>query len=438
MNMKYFKNDQLFSNGLRAVVFGMCALAIFVAAQPAYAQEYSTDGGDSSYYTDPGVSSSYVTDTGSSYFTNAPSYYTDTGASYFTNAPSYYTDTGPSYYTDAGTNPSYYTDTGTSYFTDTGIGYPTSGITSEPWYGNGVVNTGTDYGYTNGGHSTSGGIASTPYYGNATPTTGSYNYTSTNTSTGGGISSSAYYGNAVPNAIVAYNYGPTGFSSGGVSSNYGYGSYASPSYVSSPNCTLTTSQNYVNYGQSATLYWSNIYGAAGTITGLGGVPSTGSSVVTPAQSTTYTATFAGPGGNDTCYASVAVAGGPAVSVSLKDAPYTGLDLGPVGTALYWLALVLFCAGMAYLFAVKKVQQKPLAWLRVFFFGDATQPSHPVYAPVHVSAQGHSAHASAANHDQSHAAPAVPAFLATNAIGHSVPSSDDAIDEFIWAQINRTR
>jgi hypothetical protein len=44
---------------------------------------------------------------------------------------------------------------------------------------------------------------------------------------------------------------------------------------------------------------------------------------------------------------------PAPYVSLKSVPYTGLDLGPVGTALYWGFLALWALFAAYLVAVKR-------------------------------------------------------------------------------------
>lgn len=53
---------------------------------------------------------------------------------------------------------------------------------------------------------------------------------------------------------------------------------------------------------------------------------------------------------------------PLASVYLSQIPYTGLDLGPVGTALYWLTLLLWSGAAAYLilfgampFALKKTK-----------------------------------------------------------------------------------
>src|SRR3989344_607266 len=57
-------------------------------------------------------------------------------------------------------------------------------------------------------------------------------------------------------------------------------------------------------------------------------------------------------------------------ISLAAVPYTGLDLGPWGTAVYWGFLVLWCLVAAYLIAVKKVQNKFATWL----FGGTAQNS----------------------------------------------------------------
>ena len=63
---------------------------------------------------------------------------------------------------------------------------------------------------------------------------------------------------------------------------------------------------------------------------------------------------------------------PAPYVTLSAVPYTGLDLGPWGTAMYWGFLVLWCLIAAYLIAVKKVQNKIAAW-----FVGGTEPSQNI-------------------------------------------------------------
>jgi hypothetical protein len=94
-------------------------------------------------------------------------------------------------------------------------------------------------------------------------------------------------------------------------------------------------------------------------------------------------------------------------VTLSQVPYTGYELGPVGTALYWGFLVLWCLIAAYLIAVKKVQNKVAAW----FTGSSPTPSH-----------AHVAHSAPVAH-----APRVSAPVALRYTG---------IDPFIQSQINR--
>lgn len=97
-------------------------------------------------------------------------------------------------------------------------------------------------------------------------------------------------------------------------------------------------------------------------------------------------------------------------VTLAAVPYTGLDLGPVGTALYWGFLVLWCLIAAYLIAVKKVQNNIAAW----FTGRSVETTEVV----------------------AHAAPAAHAPVAHSAA--PIVVQFDGIDPFIQSQINRTK
>jgi len=92
-------------------------------------------------------------------------------------------------------------------------------------------------------------------------------------------------------------------------------------------------------------------------------------------------------------------------VTLSAVPYTGLELGPIGTFLYWAFLVLWCLAAAYLVVVKKVQNRVVASLNKFFFGSNT------HAKV------------------SHK---------TMSVAVAAPASLDTTDEFIASQINRVR
>lgn len=75
---------------------------------------------------------------------------------------------------------------------------------------------------------------------------------------------------------------------------------------------------------------------------------------------------------------------PTPRVSLSQVPYTGLDLGPVGTALYWGFLVLWCLVAAYLIAVKRVQNKVVA--AIFRKKATAHVAHSAHAaPAHAPA-----------------------------------------------------
>jgi hypothetical protein len=62
-------------------------------------------------------------------------------------------------------------------------------------------------------------------------------------------------------------------------------------------------------------------------------------------------------------------------ISLSEAPYTGLDLGPWGTAVYWTFLVAWCAFAAYLIAVKRVQNKLVDYVMSSLYGTPTLAMH---------------------------------------------------------------
>ncbi len=116
-----------------------------------------------------------------------------------------------------------------------------------------------------------------------------------------------------------------------------------------------------------------------------------------------TCTTCGCPGYPSCYRPT-----PQPYVTLAAVPYTGLDLGTVGTALYWGFLVLWCLLAAYLIAVKKIQNRIAHW----FVGSA-----PVAKTTHVAAAP--------------AEPkAAPAAAPTQAPAHS------GIDPFVLSQVNR--
>jgi peptidoglycan-associated lipoprotein len=73
-----------------------------------------------------------------------------------------------------------------------------------------------------------------------------------------------------------------------------------------PSIRISADQEAITRGQSTTLRWSSNNADRVTISELGTVPSSGSRVVSPTQSTTYDATATGPGGTDNASARVTV------------------------------------------------------------------------------------------------------------------------------------
>ncbi len=158
-----------------------------------------------------------------------------------------------------------------------------------------------------------------------------------------------------------------------------------------PVCSLTISPSSVVTGNSATLTWGGssiqsvfINNGIGTTSSV-----SGSQSIQPAiGSHTYTGTFIATNGQTlSCSASIEVTGGgggggctsncggctsncggggggggttpgivlgmrtsaePLAFVYLSQVPYTGLELGPVGTVLYWLAVIGWSLAAAYL------------------------------------------------------------------------------------------
>ncbi len=101
-------------------------------------------------------------------------------------------------------------------------------------------------------------------------------------------------------------------------------------------------------------------------------------------------------------------------VSLSQVPYTGLDLGFWGTIAYWGAMIIFALVVAYLLAIKRVQNTIALKFKNFLFG--TTETEEVVVTTHAPAQVQVVHT----------APVVS------------ESSEDVIDSFIMSQINRPR
>ncbi|MDE2212934.1 MAG: hypothetical protein KGJ34_00120 [Patescibacteria group bacterium] len=193
-----------------------------------------------------------------------------------------------------------------------------------------------------------------------------------------------------------------------------YPSYPTyPSAYQAPTCSIQVSPSVVAYGQGVTLSWTSSGATSGNISNIGNVAPSGTTYLNAYQTIVYNGTFYGPAGSTNCSATISVSGynNPAPYVTLSQVPYTGLDLGPTGTALYWLFLVLWCAIAAYFIAVKKIHIRIINWSRGFFLGDADTVAHPAYQGAHSSAAKHS-------------------------LAHTVQSGVDTVDNFILAQVHR--
>ena len=183
---------------------------------------------------------------------------------------------------------------------------------------------------------------------------------------------------------TATNYNPAATSQTGVTCTY-----PTPS-PGAPTCTLSASPTSVTAGSSTSLSWTTTNGGTFSIDqNVGAVtPAIGGSVNSHAINavTTFTGTVVSPTGQTVnCATTVTIAptgggaGGPPPTYGgggggggalppptitlaalphvasqrlaylyLSQIPYTGLDLGPVGTTLYWLALISWALALAYL------------------------------------------------------------------------------------------
>lgn len=185
----------------------------------------------------------------------------------------------------------------------------------------------------------------------------------------------------------AVNYNPA------ATANDGSCTYGGGSGPAAPSCTLTASPTSVSSGAAATLSWTTSSATSFSIsTGIGAVTPVASGATTTkalSANTTFTGTATGAGGTASCTATVSItttgggggggAGGgpvptgggggggganslptivvtalphvgaqPLAYLYLSQIPYTGLDLGPVGTTVYWIVLLGLSVVLTYL------------------------------------------------------------------------------------------
>ncbi|HVZ76300.1 MAG TPA: hypothetical protein VG934_03490 [Candidatus Paceibacterota bacterium] len=219
-----------------------------------------------------------------------------------------------------------------------------------------------------------------------------------------------------------------------------YPSCIPPSY-NAPSCNIYVNTNnqyntqYVQYGQPVTITWASQYATSGWINnGIGNVALSGSQLIYPTQNTTYTATFLGQNNQQiTCSVIVNITTppivyqNPAPYINLSAVPYTGLDLGPVGTVLYWGFLAAWCLLAAYLIAVKRVHMGIVRWYQKALFGIEGHPQNVSLAGLSSADMSKVASMIRASEPQAHA--------------HATPAAaqeNDAIDPFIFSQINRQK
>ena len=192
-----------------------------------------------------------------------------------------------------------------------------------------------------------------------------------------------------------------------------------------PSCIqLTANATTITPGQAVVLSWVTSNADSISINnGVGNVTpvAAGSVTVNPTGVTTYIAAVPGAPTNPNCQVTINIqssggggggggggssggsSGGTIITpapvasqVYLSQIPYTGLDLGPVGTVVYWTLLILWCLAAAYLVIFNLI---PFILRRLTGFGSdvnhlLNQPTAGSLAMAGVAAHG-AAHVPAA-------------------------------------------
>lgn len=129
-----------------------------------------------------------------------------------------------------------------------------------------------------------------------------------------------------------------------------------------PTISINVDQDAITRGQSTTLRWNSSNADTVTINDLGTVPNSGSRVVSPSDSTTYTAMAKGPGGDASASTRVSVTD-PTPPPSAEDRPRTTTN--PTIAALFaqWVQPVFFALDRAELTEESKDRLRRAAqWL----------------------------------------------------------------------------
>jgi hypothetical protein len=170
-----------------------------------------------------------------------------------------------------------------------------------------------------------------------------------------------------PKSTTTYTvlvYGTTGQVSQCQTKIYVDGSTTKSNQAPTCSVTLTNYGNGNGYDRSAMLKWSSTNATSAYLTLIGAVETNGAKTIFyPDLNSIYTLTVSGPGGSVSCETTGATYtngsyGGTynngsynyvnAPYVYLSQIPYTGLDFGPMGTMVYFLALALFAIAGGYL------------------------------------------------------------------------------------------
>ncbi len=223
-----------------------------------------------------------------------------------------------------------------------------------------------------------------------------------------------------------------------------------------PSCNIylnqynsyNTNTNYNNQYQyqpqnGYVINWTSSNASYGFINnGIGSVGLSGNRTVYPTQTTVYTATFIGQNNQQiTCsvtvnvntYVPPPVYQNPAPYITLAAVPYTGLDLGPVGTTLYWGFIIVCCLFAAYLIAIKRVHMKLARWYNEVLFGEETRAHAPHAVQASTNAMTQTELVKLANMLRS-VIDGAPASHTTTATAVET----DGTDAFIVSQIHRGR
>ncbi len=244
--------------------------------------------------------------------------------------------------------------------------------------------------------------------------------------------------------------------------------------VDAPTCNIyvaqpSYNQNYNQYNQygnynhpvspiqggPVTISWNSQYAYSGWINqGVGAVSLSGSRTVYPSQTTVYIATFVGQNGQQvTCSATVnintyvpppvypPIYQNPAPYITLSAVPYTGLDLGPVGTVLYWGFLVAWSLFAAYLIAIKRAHMSLYRWYSKALFGSTeltTSGSEAASTPALATNAGALSRSELASIVAQLEALVAGKKVSTTPSAPLIGSESGAIDPFVLSQINRPR